>query len=305
MSFTVTDAMVQQFGSNVRHLAQQTDARLRGKVIEEQITGDSAYMEQLAPTYARKVTTRHDDSPIMNTQHLRRRVAPYDYDFGDLIDKLDKLKLLIDPESQYAIAGAAAMRRGQDDEVIQAFFGTAYTGHTGSTVVTWPNGNNESQPPAPGGTVVGVADWSYGTGSGNAGLTVSKLISASVALDAAEGDEEEERFILVKGRQKGDLLKTTEATSADYNTVRALYDGKIDTFVGFRFIHSERIQQDASNYWRVPAWRKSGMGLGINQDIESNSAVRPDKRFSQYVYCAESIGGARLEEAKVVEIKCL
>jgi hypothetical protein len=198
-----------------------------------------------------------------------------------------------------------AMRRGQDDEIIAAFFGTAYTGHTGSTVVQWPNGNNESQPAAPPGTVVAVADWSYGTGSGNAGLTVSKLISASVALDQAEGDEEEERYIAVGGKQKGDLLKTTEATSADYNTVRALYDGKIDTFVGFKFIHSERLQKTATtNYWRVPAWRKTGMGLGINRDIESQSAPRPDKRFAQYVYCDESIGGARLEEPKVVEIVC-
>lgn len=304
MSFTVTDAMVQQFGSNVRHLAQQSEARLRGKVIEEQITGDSAYLEQMAPTAARKIVTRHADSPMMNTQHLRRRIAPYDYDWGDLVDRLDKLKLLIDPESQYAKAAGMAMRRGQDDEIIQAFFGTAYTGHSGSTVVTWPNGNNESSPAAPGGTVVAVADWSYGTGSGAAGLTVSKLISASVALDQAEGDEEEERYILVGGKQKGDLLKTTEATSADYNTVRALYDGKIDTFVGFKFIHSERLQKNASNQWRVPAWRKSGMGLGINRDIESQSAPRPDKRFAQYVYCDESIGGARLEEPKVVEIVC-
>jgi len=304
MSFSVTDAMVQQFGSNVRHLAQQSEARLRGKVIEEMITGDSAYLEQMAPTAARKVTTRHSDSPMMNTQHLRRRVAPYDYDWGDLVDKLDKLKLLIDPESNYAKAAGMAMRRGQDDEVIQAFFGTAYTGHSGSNAVQWPNGNNESQPTAPPGTVVAVSDWSYGTGSGPAGLTISKLISASVALDRAEGDEEEERYILVGGLQKGDLLKTTEVTSADYNTVRALYDGKVDLFVGFRFIHSERLQKNASGQWRVPAWRKSGMGLGINRDIETQSAPRPDKRFAQYVYCDESIGGARLEEAKVVEIVC-
>ena len=96
----------------------------------------------------------------------------------------------------------------------------------------------------------------------------------------------------------------TEATSSDYNTVRALYDGKIDTFVGFKFIHSERLQKNASGYWRVPAWRKSAMGLGINRDIESQSAPRPDKRFAQYVYCDESIGGARLEEAKLVELVC-
>jgi hypothetical protein len=67
----------------------------------------------------------------MNTQHLRRRLAPYDYGWGDLVDNLDKVKLLIDPASTYARTGAMAMNRGQDDEIINAFFGTAYTGHSG------------------------------------------------------------------------------------------------------------------------------------------------------------------------------
>jgi hypothetical protein len=304
MSFTVTDAMVQQFGSNVRHVAQQAVSRLRGKVFEENITGESAYMEQMAPTTARKVTTRHADSPIMNTQHLRRRVAPYDYDWGDLVDKADKLRLLIDPQSEYAKAGGMAMRRGQDDEIIGAFFSTAYVGHSGSTAISWPNGNSETSPAQAAGTQVAVNDWSYGNGSGNIGLTVSKLISATVALDAAEGDDEEERYILCKAKQKGNLLATTEATSADYNTVRALVDGKIDTFMGFKFLRSERLLQNSSSYDRVPAWRKSAMGLGLAQDVEPNSAPRPDKKFAQYVYVDMTIGASRLEESKLVEIIC-
>lgn len=304
MSFTVTDAMVAQFGSNVRHLAQQSKARLRGKVIEENITGETAYMEQMAPSAARKRTERHADSPIMNTQHLRRRIAPYTYDWGELIDKADKARLIIDPQSNYAKAGGMAMRRGQDDEIISAFFAVAYTGHNGATTVTWPAGNAESTPTTPAGTQVAVNDWTYGNGSGNSGLTVSKLISAKVALLAAEGDEEEELFILVSSKQIGNLLATTEATSADYNSVKALVDGKIDTFMGFSFIRSERLQKNASAQYRVPAWRKSAMGLGIVTDIQEQSDKRSDKCFSWYVYCDEDLGAARLEEAKLVEIIC-
>jgi hypothetical protein len=305
MSFTITDAFVQQFSSNIHMLAQQRKSRLRGRVLEENITGDSAYMEQLAPTTARKVTTRHADSPLANMQHLRRRIAAYDYDQGDLIDKLDKVKLLIDPASAYAQNIGSALGRGQDDEIIGAFFATAYTGHSGATGITWPNGNSESSPTTPAGTQIAVDDWTYGNGSGNSGLTISKLISASVALDAAEGDEEnEERYILVTSKQKGNLLATTEATSADYNTVKALYDGKIDTFMGFKFIHSERLQKNSSSRYRVPAWRKSAMGLGIVQDIQGQIAPRPDKRFSWYCYGDESIGASRLEESKLVELIC-
>lgn len=304
MSFTVTDAFVQQFTGNVSLLAQQLMSRLRPTIIEDQITGEAAYLEQLAPTAARKVIARHSDSPIMNSQHLRRRVAPYDYDWGDLIDVEDKVRLLIDPASAYARNAAAALERGIDDEIIGCLWANAYTGHAGSTVVTWPNGNSESSPTAPAGTQVAVNDWTYGTGNGNSGLTISKLISASVALDAAEGDEDEERYIVITAKQKGNLLATTEATNADYAAVKALVDGKIDTFMGFKFIHSERLSKDSNGYTRVPVYRKSGLGIGIAKDIWSRITERGDKRFSWYVYAAMSLGATRLEEAKLVELKC-
>jgi hypothetical protein len=306
MSFTVTDAMVTAYTSNVRHLAQQKNSRFQGCITEDTITGEAAYMEQMAPTGARKVIARHGDSPMMNTQHQRRRIAPYDYDWGDMVDRLDKARLLIDPASNYAIAGAAAMRRAYDDETVAAAFGTAYAGHNGSTALTWPNGDSESSPTSQAGTQVAVNDWTYGNGSGNAGLTISKLVSAQVALLAAEGDEDEDCYIAVGAKQVGNLLATTEFTSSEYNEVRTLRDAKIQGqhFMSFTFIHSERLALDSSGYTRVIAWRKSGLGMGVARAIEGQMAVRPDKRFGVYVYSDQSIGASRLEEAKVVEIKC-
>lgn len=309
MSFQVTDAFVQQFTGNVNFLAQQVVSRLRGRVIEDSITGESAYMEQVAPTAAVKITARHSDSPIMNTQHLRRRLAPYDYGWGDLVDNLDKVRLLIDPASTYARNAAMAMNRAQDDEIIAAFFGTAFTGHSGSTSVVWPAGNAESVPTTPAGTQVAVGDWTYGNGSGNAGLTISKLISSMVALDAAEGDDGEERYGLIAAKQKGNLLATTEATLKEYGVAKddlaPLRDGKIAMILGFELIHSERILLNGSSQYRVPFWRKSAMGLGIAKDISGRMAERPDKRFSMYVYTDMSIGASRLEEAKLVEAICV
>lgn len=302
MSFTVTDAFVQNFTGVISMLAQQKKARFSSCVLDQTITGESAYIEQIAPTAARKVTTRHADSPIMNVQHLRRRVAPYDYDWGELFDQLDKVKMLVDPTNSYTNSAAAALERGKDDEIIAAFFATAYTGHTGSTSVTWPNGNSESTPTAPAGTQVAVNDWTYGNGSGNSGLTISKLISAKVALDACEGDEDEERYIAVKAKHVGQLLATTEATSADYNSVKALVEGKIDTFMGFKFVRSERLTQNGSSQDRIPVWRKSAMGLGIAKDVSTQIAQRADKGFKWYAYACMSVGAARLEEAKLVEI---
>lgn len=303
MSFTVTDAFVQQFSGNIRLNAQQGKSRLRGCVTEDTITGESAYLEQVAPTAARKRISRHEDSPIMNTQHLRRRVVPYTWEWGDLIDKADKVRLLIDPASAYVDSAGRALGRAIDDEILASIFGTAFVGHAGATSLAWPNGNSESTPAQPAGTVVAVNDWTYGNGSGNVGLTISKLISAKVALDAAEGDDEE-RYIAIKAVQLGNLLATTEVTSSDYNSVKALVNGSIDTFMGFKFIHSERLLLNASSQTRVPAWRKSGLGLGVASDISSRVAERSDKAFSWYAYASCDIGGSRLEEPKVVEIVC-
>lgn len=305
MSFTVTDAFIAQFTGAVHFTAQQSEARTRGKCLEDTIKGETGYMEQVAPTAMQKRLARHGDSPIMNTQHLRRRISTYVYEWGDIVDEQDLDRLLIDPTSAYVKNAGNAARRSQDDEFIAAAFGTAYVGHSGATALAWPNGNTESNPAQPAGTQVAVNDWTYGNGAGNIGLTISKLISASVALDAAEGDEEEERYILVAAKQKGNLLATTEATSADYNTVRALYDGKIDTFMGFKFIHSERLAKDGNGYTRVIAWRKSAMGLGLTRDIWTMVGRRPDKGYAWYPYESQTIGASRLEEAKLVELKCL
>lgn len=309
MSFTVTDAFVQQFTGNVQYLAQQADTRLESRVVVDQITGESAFMEQVAPSAAVKITARHSDSPVMNTQHLRRRLAPYDYGWGDLVDNLDKVKLLIDPTSTYARTAAMAMNRAKDDEIINAFFGFAYTGHAGGTQLTWPNGNSESAPTAPAGTQISVSSWTYGNGTGNSGLTISKLIEAMVALDAAEGDENEPRYCAIKAVQKGNLLSTTEATLKEYGVAKEdlapLRDGKIAMILGFELIHSERLLLNGSSQYRIPAWRKSAMGLGINKDISGRMAERPDKRFSMYVYTDMSIGATRLEEPKLVEIVCV
>jgi hypothetical protein len=296
VSFEITTAFVQQYSANVRMLSQQRASRLRPAVmVEAGVTGKNWFMDQIGTVAAQRITDRHGDSPLNQTPHRRRKVSLLDYETGDLIDQLDKVKMLADPTSTYAQAHAAAMGRAMDDAIIGAAFDTAYTGEDGATQVAFPAGNQ-----------VAVDSHAYGSGSGNAGLTISKLIEAKQKLDAAEAgvDPDEERFVACTSKQIADLLKTTETTSADYNNVKALVEGKVDRFMGFNFIRTERLVKNASNHRRVMAWVKSGVGLCIGQDVTARITERADKRFSTYAYFCMSIGAARLEEAKVVEIVC-
>ena len=73
------------------------------------------------------------ENNVVDTPHSRRQVALSDYEWGDLVDDQDQVRLLINPTSTYAQAAAAALGRSMDDVCISAFLGTANTGVAGGT----------------------------------------------------------------------------------------------------------------------------------------------------------------------------
>ena len=147
-----------------------------------------------------------------------------DYDWADLIDQEDKVRMLIDPASQYAQAAAWAMGRAMDDAIIVNAIGVAYTGVDGSVQTNYDTG-----------MTIPVTVKDPAATAGNYGMNVAKLLAAKEMLDSKDVDPEEERFCVLPARQITSLLNSTKTTSADYNTVKALVEGKIDTFVGFKF----------------------------------------------------------------------
>ena len=72
----ITTAMVKQFGANVDLLSQQKGSKLRNAVrVETGIVGEEAYIDQLAKTTAQKKTTRNADTPLIKSDHRRRRLT--------------------------------------------------------------------------------------------------------------------------------------------------------------------------------------------------------------------------------------
>lgn len=133
MSTQITTSFVNQYATNVLMLSQQKGSRLRNATRNEPVTGKNAFIERIGTVAAVKRTSRHADTPQLDTPHSRRRVSLVDYDWADLIDDLDKVRMLIDPASPYAQAGSWAMGRAMDDEIIAAFTGNAFAGVDGST----------------------------------------------------------------------------------------------------------------------------------------------------------------------------
>lgn len=287
MSFQVTTAFVQQYSTNVQLLLQQRGSRLRDCVTVGSYTGKAAKaVEQIGEVTAQARTSRHADTPLISTPHDARWVHPTDYEWADMIDDQDKLRMLIDPTSPYAMNGAYALGRAMDSLIITAALGTALTGENGSTSTQFDNANQQ--------IAVGAT-----------GLTVAKLRTAKKKLMANEVDvENDPLYCAVTAVQLDNLLGTTEVTSSDYNTVKALVSGSVDTFMGFKFIHTELLGLDGSSDRRCIAWAKSGLHLGIWNDITTKISERADKSYATQVYVKGTFGATRVEEGKVVEIIC-
>ena len=99
------------------------------------------------------------------------------------------------------------------------------------------------------------------------GLTIAKLVSAKKLLDKNNVDPSIKRYIVVSPEQIEDLLNSTTVTSADFNTVKALVQGDINTFVGFEFIVSNRLSVDGSNDRLCYAFAQDGVKLAVGKDV--------------------------------------
>ena len=288
MSSNITTSFVEQYSSNVQMLSQQMSSKLRGSVDVESITGKNAFFEQIDSTAAVLRTSRHGDTPQIDTPHSRRRVSLADYEWADLIDDTDKIRSLVDPTSAYAKNAAAAMNRAMDDVIITAINASASTGVSGATGVALPSTQK------------------FATSNQSDGLTIAKLLAAKKNFDNNDIDPSRRRFLVCGPQQIADLLAVTQVTSSDFNTVKALAQGDINSFLGFEFIMSNRLPFDATNGddRLVFAYTEDAIKLAIGKDVSAQISERADKSYSTQVYYCMSLGSTRMEEKAVFQIPC-
>lgn len=279
MPNTISQAFVEQYKGNVIHLAEQQGSRLRGTTMEESVTGEKYHFERVGNVAAQLKTTRHSDTPVMDIPHSRRTGSMSDYEWADLVDKEDKVRMLISPESAYAKAGANAMGKAWDSLILTAALGNATDGDGASIAL-------------PAGQKIAAA---------TTGMTIDKLLTAREIMDGNEADDE--RFLIVSAAQVTELLNSTEIKSADYNTVKALAAGQIDSFMGFKFIRSQLVAK-AAGVRSCVAYDKSAIGLAIGADVTTEIDRRSDKSYAHQVYLSFTGGATRIEDERVVQIDC-
>lgn len=313
MSFQITTAMVRQYSANVMHLAQQKGSRLREYCRLETQNSEAAFYDRIGSRTARLKEGRHADVIYTDTPHSRRMVTMADYYDADLVDKEDKIRIIMNPESEYMQAIAASLGRQLDTVILSGAIGTASTGKTGTGSASLANGNK-----------VAAFDGSTTTG---VGLNVKTLRAVRRKFKENEAITKGEVIVFACAAQQiDDLLAETEVTSSDYAVVKALVDGEVDSFMGFKFVQTELPTFNAANVTYtvttgavgsgngtvtaaqgrecVAFTAKRGVLLAEGSEIKGTVDKLPGKHHAWQVYGSMSIGVVRMEEVQVVLVYC-
>lgn len=292
MSTNITKAFVNGYSGSIERLLRQSGSRLMNAVTVRDMKGEKDFFEQIGAKVAQEKTGRHSKVNYTDTPHSRRMVVAQTIYDADLIDKEDEDRMLANFAGEYAVSQADALGLKMDEIIFAAAGGTAATGKDGTTNTAFDTN-----------MVVDVQVVDEGVTAADSGLNVAKLRKAKRLLDAGHvpmGD----RFLVHNAAQMESLLGTTQATSADYNSVKALVQGDIDTFMGFKFIHSEYIGTDANSDHKVWFWHKRGIILGQHRGISTRMDRLPEYHYALQVYTSMDVGAVRMQEGMVGYIEC-
>ena len=289
MSVHVPVSFTEKFKDDFIHLSQQKRSRLRRTVRDDpdMLQGRFGYFDRIGATEMQQAQGRHADTQLVNVPHSRRRITLADFDWAEMIDKKDMRRMIGKGSlpARYRHSAVMAANRKQDDIIIAAASADAYAIDEDGTATTVPFPSEQR------------------VGLQASGLTLDKLHQAREILEGNEVDEDEDVYFLISTKQKTNLLNTTEVKSAEYNAVKTLVDGKVNNFMGFEFIRTERLALSGSTRTCL-AYASSGIGLAVGQEIEVDIGPRRDKRNATQVYLDMGLDGTRIEDEKVVEILC-
>jgi hypothetical protein len=310
----ITTAMIETFNSNVMHMSQQMESRLMPFVRKESQGGEAEFFEQIKKRDSMKRKSgRGEDVEYEETQHDRRMVTTEHWYDADFVDQADKLRLLINPENEYAVAMANSSGRKLDSIIIDALLGTAYTGKKGATSTVLANANK-----------LAAFDGTTATGCS---MNVKTLRAARLYFKKNEAIKKGETVVMaITATQADALLANTELTSSDYNSVKLLVDGEVNTFMGFTFVETELLEEnaDAVTYELTTGAVGSGAGtLAASAGVSciaftANRAlllsyfnmpttkmdVIPTKFHGVQILHQFDVGAVRMEEVQVLQIFC-
>lgn len=277
MAQLISNAFVTLFDAEVKQ-AYQASRALAGLVRERNgVEGSTVKFPKIGKGSATIRVPQTDVSPL-NVSYSQVTATMADWNAAEYSDIFHQQKVNFDERRELVSVVSNAIGRRMDQILLDALAAS-------STSLTVSND----------------------IGGTDTNLNVAKLRRAKKLLDAANVPMEGRCMVISASGLEG-LLGETQTTSADFNSVRALVSGDIDTFLGFKFVtigdRSEGgLPIDGSLDRTCYAFHRDavGMGIGMNQRTEINYV--PEKT-SFLVNSMFSAGAVAIDDEGIVKITC-
>lgn len=275
MAVGISNAFVQLFDAEVKQ-AYQASRALAGLTRERaNVEGNQVKFPKIGKGTATVRVPQTDVTPL-NVTYSQVTASMSDYIAAEYSDIFSQQKVNFDERRELVQVVGAAIGRRMDQLVLDAL--------------------NAS------GTSLTVATSIGGAGTN---MNIEKLIEAKKLLDA-NNVPSEGRCMIIHANNLAGMLGETQITSADFASVKALVQGDIDTFLGFKFV---TIGDRDEGGLPLPSTRTCfafhrdalGMGIGMNQKSEINYV--PEKT-SFLVSSMFSAGAVAIDDDGIVKISC-
>lgn len=284
MAISIDQAYIDTFESNVRHLAQQEQSKLRGTVQEKSVQSESHNWERLGTLDAAVKASARTATPTQDALWSRRVSVPITYHIGTSTELEDPIQMLVDPNSNLTRAIASGMKRQMDDVIIDAANGTAL------------DGDGVAQPFLAAQKV----------GDGTSQISFDFITAVQEKFMANDIDPSVPKVMVVGPKQVRKLMQLTQMTSKDFVNANALQElndtGIVPNWMGFKWILSTRLNAPAANQISCLAYTMDAIGMQVNKDITARVAEDPSISFATRLYAHMTCGAVRVEDEQLVEL---
>jgi len=277
MSISLSNAFVTLFDAEVKQ-AYQGKAMLVPAVRQRRgVEGSTVKFPKVGKGVATPRVPQTDVTPL-NVGFSSVTCTLSDWNAAEYSDIFSQAKVNFDERQELVQVVANAMGRRQDQLILDALTAS--------------------------GTSLTVAN---SIGGATTNLNVAKLREAKRLMDK-NNVPPEGRHIVIHGNSLANLLSETSVTSSDFNTVKALVQGDVSTFLGFTFhVLGDRSEGglaiDGSLDRTCFAFHNMAVGYGEGIGMRTEINYIPEKT-SWLVNEVFSAGAITIDAEGIVQITC-
>jgi hypothetical protein len=285
MADLTTEHYATEYSANWESRVQQMNAKLDSFVVDINFSGERKRFDRINKMTAQERTSRKAPTPVTDADTDSRWCHRRTFDLANVLAEEDSRNLapLVLPTSEYVKQHAYSYHRTADQVALRAAIGNVITGEDGTTETALGSGQ----------LIAASAT----------GLTIAKLLNVLEILNGHDiVDEPNSRVLVVGPKQITTMLNTTEVKSADYNTVKALAQGQIDTFMGFKWIISNLLETSGSDRYCI-AWVKGAIKR-VKGGLRTTIDRLPQQSNATQILSMFDMSATRVYDEGVVRIAC-